>query len=73
VRDPQVIANGYMADVRDDAERTLSLVAPPVQFDSARYETHPRPGHGAHTDEVLVEVGYNMDEVIQLKIDGAIL
>jgi crotonobetainyl-CoA:carnitine CoA-transferase CaiB-like acyl-CoA transferase len=71
--DPQVIANGYMADVHDDAQRTLSLVAPPVQFDSARYETRPGPGHGAHTDEVLVEVGYNMDEVIQLKIDGAIL
>jgi crotonobetainyl-CoA:carnitine CoA-transferase CaiB-like acyl-CoA transferase len=71
--DPQVIANGYMAEVQDEAGRTLSLVAPPIQFDGARYETRPGPGHGADTDEVLVEVGYDMDDVIQLKIDGAIL
>ena len=30
------------------------------------------PDHGADTDEVLSEVGYEMDEIIQLKIDGAI-
>jgi crotonobetainyl-CoA:carnitine CoA-transferase CaiB-like acyl-CoA transferase len=72
-RDPQVVANGYMADVRDEVGRTLSLVAPPVQFDGARYETRPGPAHGANTDEVLMEVGYDMDEVIQLKMDDAIL
>jgi crotonobetainyl-CoA:carnitine CoA-transferase CaiB-like acyl-CoA transferase len=73
VADPQVVANGYMADVHDDVGRTLSLVAPPVQFDGIPYETRPGPDHGAHTDDVLQEVGYDMDEIIQLKIDGAIL
>jgi crotonobetainyl-CoA:carnitine CoA-transferase CaiB-like acyl-CoA transferase len=71
--DPQVVANGYMADVQDEAGRTLSLVAPPVKFDGARYETAPGPAHGAHTDEVLLEAGYDMDEVMQLKVEGAIL
>ncbi len=71
--DPQVVANGYMTDIEDEVGRTLSLVTPPVQFDGARYETRRAPDHGAHTDEVLVEAGYNMDEIIQLKIDGAIL
>ena len=71
--DPQVVANGYMADVQDEVGRTLSLVSPPVQFDGARYETRRGPDHGAHTDEVLLEVGYSMDDIIQLKIDGAIL
>jgi crotonobetainyl-CoA:carnitine CoA-transferase CaiB-like acyl-CoA transferase len=71
--DPQVVANGYMADVHDDAGRTLSLVAPPIKFDGEPYATRPAPEHGAHTDEVLMEVGYDMDEVIQLKTDGAIL
>ena len=70
--DPQVVANGYMADIEDEAGRTLRLVAPPIQFDGARYETRRGPGHGEHTDEVLAEVGYDMDEIIQLKIDGAI-
>ena len=70
--DPQVVANGFMADIQDEVGRTLSLVAPPVQFDGARYETRRAPRHGEHTDEVLAEVGYDMDEIIQLKIDGAI-
>ena len=70
--DPQVVANGFIADIQDEVGRTLSLVAPPVQFDGARYETRRGPRHGEHTDEVLAEVGYDMDEIIQLKIDGAI-
>jgi crotonobetainyl-CoA:carnitine CoA-transferase CaiB-like acyl-CoA transferase len=71
--DPQVIANGYVADVQDETGRTLSLVAPPIQFDGARYETRPGPAHGADTDDVLVEAGYDMEEIIRLKVDGAIL
>jgi crotonobetainyl-CoA:carnitine CoA-transferase CaiB-like acyl-CoA transferase len=70
--DPQVVANGYLADVDDGTGRTLRLVAPPVQFDGVAYETRRGPDHGADTDEVLSEVGYEMDEIIQLKIDGAI-
>ena len=71
--DPQVVANGYMADIQDETGRTLSLVAPPVQFGGAPYETRRGPDHGADTDEVLLEAGYDMDEIMQLKIDGAIL
>jgi crotonobetainyl-CoA:carnitine CoA-transferase CaiB-like acyl-CoA transferase len=70
--DPQVLANGYLVEIEDDVGRTLSLVAPPVQFDGARYETRRGPRHGDHTDEVLLEAGYDMDEILQLKIDGAI-
>jgi crotonobetainyl-CoA:carnitine CoA-transferase CaiB-like acyl-CoA transferase len=73
VTDPQVLANGFVANIQDEAGRTLSLVAPPVKFDGGHYETRPAPGHGEHTDEVLAEVGYDSDEVIQLKVDGAIL
>jgi len=71
--DPQVVANGYLADIQDEVGRTLSLVAPPVQFDGARYETCRASDFGAHTDELLGEVGYDMDEILQLKIDGAVL
>src|SRR5262245_8261537 len=71
--DPQAEANGYLVDIEDEVGRTLRLVAPPVRFDGARYATRPGPAHGAHTDEVLLEAGYDLDEVLQLKIDGAIL
>jgi crotonobetainyl-CoA:carnitine CoA-transferase CaiB-like acyl-CoA transferase len=71
--DPQVVANGYMAEIQDEVGRKLRLVAPPVQFDGEPYQTRPGPAHGAHTDEVLLEAGYDMDAILQLKIDGAIL
>jgi crotonobetainyl-CoA:carnitine CoA-transferase CaiB-like acyl-CoA transferase len=71
--DPQVVANGYVADVHDESGRAISVVAPPVQFDGARYATRPGPGHGEHTDGVLMEAGYDMDQILQLKMDGAIL
>ena len=70
--DPQVVANGYMADVVDEVGRTVSLVGPPIQFDGVPYATRPAPGFGEHTDELLLEAGYDMDQIIQLKIDGAI-
>jgi len=70
--DPQATANGFIAEVHDEVGRALSLVAPPVQFDGMPYETRPGPRHGQHTDEVLAEVGYEADEIVQLKIDGAI-
>jgi len=70
--DPQVVANGYMAEVEDEVGRTLSLVSAPIQFDGVPYATRPAPGFGEHTDELLLEAGYSMDQVIQLKIDGAI-
>jgi crotonobetainyl-CoA:carnitine CoA-transferase CaiB-like acyl-CoA transferase len=71
--DPQVIANGYLAEVEDEVGRTLRLVAPPVKFDGAPYRTRGGPDHGANTDEVLTELGYGVDEILELKIDGAIL
>ena len=70
--DPQVVANGYMAEVVDEVGRTVSLVGAPIQFDGVPYSTRPAPGFGEHTDELLLEAGYEMDRIIQLKIDGAI-
>jgi crotonobetainyl-CoA:carnitine CoA-transferase CaiB-like acyl-CoA transferase len=70
--DPQVVANGYLSRIEDETGRTLRLVTPPVQFEDSAYETRPGPEHGAHTDELLIEVGYEMDDVIQLKMAGAI-
>lgn len=73
VDDPQVVANNYIADLEDYKGTPFKLVAAPVQFNEAPGETRRSPEHGEHTDEVLQEVGYSMEEIIELKVSGAIL
>ena len=41
--DPQVLANGYLAEVEDDAGRTLCVIAAPVQSRGGPYTTRPAP------------------------------
>ena len=31
------------------------------------------PGHGEHTDTLLAELGYNEDEIIDLKVNSVVL
>jgi crotonobetainyl-CoA:carnitine CoA-transferase CaiB-like acyl-CoA transferase len=70
--DPQMIANGYVLPVVDSDGKERRLVASPVQFD----ETPPRlrrgPLFAEHTDDILRELGRSEEEIIQLKIDGAV-
>ena len=32
----------------------------------------PAPSHGQHTDEVLIEVGYSGEDIVQLRDTGAV-
>lgn len=71
--DPQVGANNYVADLTDAGGTEFKLVSAPVQFNGAPGETRRAPGHGEHTDEVLEQIGLTMDEIVELKVCGAIL
>jgi crotonobetainyl-CoA:carnitine CoA-transferase CaiB-like acyl-CoA transferase len=72
--DPQVEANGYLADVAASDGSTFQIVAPPVQFDEERVSgLKPCPGHGEHTDEILLELGFSAEETLDRKIAGAVL
>lgn len=73
VEDPQIVANGYIADLEDYNGTPFKLVSSPVQFDNAPGETRRSPEHGEHTDEVLGEIGLSMEEIIEMKVSGAIL
>ena len=71
--DPQVAANGYLADVTSPGGATFQLVTNPVQFDEEPPTLVRAPELGEHTDEVLRAAGYDDEAIVQLKIDGAIL
>jgi crotonobetainyl-CoA:carnitine CoA-transferase CaiB-like acyl-CoA transferase len=70
--DPQLRANGYIAPVVDVEGNTRELLANPVQFDESPATLTRAPQFAEHTDEILRELGYGDDELMQLKLDGAV-
>jgi len=70
-RDPQAVVNGYVQEV-DYGDRTVPMASAPVHFD----RTSPTLGHspelGADTEAVLLELGLDWDQIIELKAADAI-
>ena len=73
VGDEQARTNGYVQDVDYGDGRSLPMVGAPVQIDETAPPLRPAPEHGAHTEEVLLELGLDWDEIIRLKTAGAVL
>jgi crotonobetainyl-CoA:carnitine CoA-transferase CaiB-like acyl-CoA transferase len=71
--DPQIVANSYVKDLKDANGTPFKLVPAPLQFNGESGTPTRAPGHGEHTDEVLGELGLDMDKLMELKISGAIL
>jgi crotonobetainyl-CoA:carnitine CoA-transferase CaiB-like acyl-CoA transferase len=72
VDDPMVQANGYLTNVNVDGT-DFDLVASPVQLDETPVRLTPAPEHGQHTEEILLELGIDWDEIARGKDSGAIL
>ncbi|MCY3636664.1 MAG: CoA transferase [bacterium] len=70
--DPQVRANNYILRVIDDQGAERELVSSPVQFDESVFEITRAPQFAEHTDEIVRSLGTTDEELIQLKIEGAI-
>ena len=71
--DPQVVANGYLGTVEREDGPSFRLPTGVVQFDEQPAALHAAPDLGEHTDEILLSLGYSWDEVVELKLQGAVL
>ncbi|ADP80088.1 CaiB/BaiF CoA transferase family protein [Pseudofrankia inefficax] len=71
--DPQVVANGYVADVEMAGGFGLPMVTAPVQFDGRPSRPTRAPEHGEHTEDVLLGLGLSWEEITALKERGAVL
>lgn len=70
--DAQLRANGYIRTVVDADGNDRELVANPVQFDSTPPDITRGPQFAEHTDEILAELGFDTDRILELKIAGAV-
>ena len=70
--DVQVQANGYLPTMTAANGDEVALVASPAQFDEEPVVVSRAPEHGEHTELVLLEAGYDWDELSALKEKGAI-
>ena len=71
-QDPALRANGMIAEVLDVDGAKRELVSNPVQFDETPVSLTRAPQFAEHTDEILRGLGKSDDEVISLKIAGAV-
>ena len=70
--DEDLIANGRIVDIVDADGNPQKLVANPVKFDHAPVKMTRAPQFAEHTDDILREIGLDDEQLIALKIAGAV-
>lgn len=70
--DTALIANGRITDIVDADGVGQKLVANPVKFDDQPVQMRRAPQFAEHTDDILHELGLDDDQLIELKVAGAV-
>lgn len=71
--DQQVAANGYIARVEAGEGQTIAVPTNPVRFDEQPVTPGRSPEHGEHTEQILIEAGYDWDAITELKANKAVM
>jgi crotonobetainyl-CoA:carnitine CoA-transferase CaiB-like acyl-CoA transferase len=71
IEDPQVVANGFIAEVQHEAGN-FRLPTGAVQFDECPAMLRRGPEHAEHTEQVLLDLGYEWADIAGWKEDGVI-
>jgi crotonobetainyl-CoA:carnitine CoA-transferase CaiB-like acyl-CoA transferase len=71
-QDVQTIANGYLQECETAAGVPFRLVTAPVQFDEEPPIPRRAPGFNEHGDAILDGLGFDQDEIIELKLKGVV-
>lgn len=72
-QDGQLQVNGYVQEVDYGDGRGLPLFTSPVHFGRQAPTLTPAPAFGHDTDDVLRELGWDDEQILQAKIDGAVV
>ncbi|MDG2306739.1 MAG: CoA transferase [Candidatus Binatia bacterium] len=67
--DPQAGANGYLTEIESGSNERFEVVSNPCQFDERVPALSPAPEVGAHTEEVLLALGLDWQEISALRDD----
>ncbi len=70
--DPQAWANGYVEHVTFKSGNTDVMPASPIEMDSCTPpKTVPAPPNGAHTAQILAQLGYTQEQIEAMLASGA--
>lgn len=70
--DPQSVANGYMQPCETAEGKPYQLVTAPIQYDGVPAAPHRAPEFNEHGDQILTDLGFDWDTVVDLKLRGII-
>ena len=72
--DPQVIANDYITEVEHPDLGAVKLADHPIRYSETPHSIRSlAPELGQHTEEVLLDIGYDWDDIVRLQDRGVIL
>ena len=74
IKDPQAEAAGIFTGIQHPEAGEVKYITSPVKFcQNPASVRNPAPELGQHTEEILLELGFSWEEIVELKDRGVIL